>query len=225
MLKRGVNRSSGRIMGMAAVISLIAAPLLGEGAEMGLEVLTGAVYNVPLRLKIHQHGEPDLSLRARFETRPFESPVYYAVRISRWAGNSAWEGELAHHKLFLRNPPPEVEAFSISHGYNLGMVNRALRRNGIIYRLGVGVVIAHPETSVRGRRYSEKHGIFHRGYYITGPTFQFSVGKPVPLGGGFHVVPEVKLTGSFARIPVAGGRADVPNAALHGLLGLGYGNR
>jgi hypothetical protein len=32
---------------------------------------------------------------------------------------------------------------------------------------------------------------------------------------------EVKLTASYARLPVADGRAEVPSLALHGLVGVG----
>ncbi len=36
--------------------------------------------------------------------------------------------ELLHHRLFLRNPPSEVQSFSISHGFNPLTVGRRDRQ-------------------------------------------------------------------------------------------------
>jgi hypothetical protein len=47
-------------------------------------------------------------------------------------GNTDWAIEYLHHKLYLSNPPAEVQSFAISHGYNLFAVNRGFRlRSGL----------------------------------------------------------------------------------------------
>lgn len=186
------------------------------------EFYSGTVYNVTIPLTIRQSGYEDITLKARYETKPFESPFYYVIRIAGWNGNGAWEVEFIHHKLFLRNRPPEVQQFSITHGYNILMVNRAQQFQGFIFHLGAGVVIAHPETVVRNRRHSERRGIFHRGYYISGQTVHIAVGKRLPLGKKLTVIIEGKFTGSYNRIPIADGNAVAPNVAVHSLFGLGY---
>lgn len=76
----------------------------------------------------------------------------YAYRIGRWSGRTAWEAELVHHKLYLENPPPAVQHFEVTHGYNLATANRAWATDRrTVLRVGVGLVIAHPEGRVRGR--------------------------------------------------------------------------
>jgi hypothetical protein len=89
-----------------------------------------------------------------------------------------------------------------------------------VERLGAGVVVTHPETTVRGKRFPEEGGIFHWGYFLSGPTVQLSAGRQIRMREDFFAPAEGKLSASFARIPVADGTADVANVALHGVFGL-----
>jgi hypothetical protein len=82
-------------------------------------------------------------------------------------------------------------------------------------------VIAHPESTVRGRRLDEEGGIVD-GYYLTGPTFCAGAGRDIALYRGLFLSLSAMLSGSFATVPIEGGEASVPNLALHGHLGLGY---
>lgn len=185
-----------------------------------LQIFGGAPFNVNLPLTIHQSGHPDLKVTGNYGSRPFEVPYYYAWRVGAWNGNRAWELELVHNKLYLKNKPPEVQEFSISHGYNLLTVNRAWEERGFIYRAGLGVVITHPETTIRGLAHPQDGGIYD-GYYLSGPTVQGAVEKRFHIWRWIIASLEAKLTASYARIPVEGGHADVPNVAVHGLFGLG----
>jgi hypothetical protein len=199
----------------------------GAGARSYLlEGFLGAVANVATPLWIHQDGEPDLSTTGRYATRPFERPLYYAFRIGTRKRGAGWDVELIHQKLHLRRKPDPVERFSISHGYNLVLVNRAAFRRGGSTRIGLGVVIAHPETRVRGRD-GPRSGGLGGGYYLTGPAAQIAAGGGWPLiatlGIGLRL--EGKLTAAFAEVPIANGEARVPNLAFHLLLGLGHGAR
>ena len=88
---------------------------------------------------------------------------------------------------------------------------------------GAGAVVAHPESTVRGKALSQDGGPFGRGYHLSGPTAQAAAEKKFGADGDLFVPVEGKLTASFARVPVADGSADVPRAAVHGLAGLGVG--
>jgi hypothetical protein len=99
-------------------------------------------------------------------------------------------------------------------------VNRAWEERGFIYRAGFGVVITHPETTIRGLSHPQDGGIYD-GYYLSGPTVQGAVEKRFHIWRWLIASLEAKLTASYARIPIEGGHADVPDVAVHGLFGLG----
>ena len=177
----------------------------------------GAVANLETPLTIRQSGFEEIETGgAEYETRPFESPVYYSLRAGRWRGGVGWELELIHHKIYLQDPPPEVQHFAISHGYNMVTVNRAWERGGFVWRAGLGPVVAHPENQIRGRVLRDA------GYELTGPVVQAGVERRFVLGERWFVSLEGKATAARAEVSVADGEAEVPNAALHGLLGIGY---
>lgn len=186
-----------------------------------LELFGGTAYSLPTRLTIRQAGEPRIALTARYATRPWSGALYYAYRVGRWSGDGAWELELVHHKVYLENAPADVQHFEITHGYNLVLANRAFRRKQLILRLGAGVVIAHPETTIRGRTHPQRGGLFG-GYHLTGPAAQLALGARIPIVRGLFASAEGKFTAARARVPVEGGHATAPNVALHALVGLGY---
>ncbi len=193
-------------------------------AKWSVEVATGIPYNFPMPLLIQQDDELDINLTAHYETRPFQSPFYYNIRIGKWLGNKAWEVETIHHKIYLRNTNDEVSHFSISHGYNMFTLNRAwLDTRNLIWRIGGGVIIAHPESKVRGETFDERGGTLNNaGYYLAGPTAMASVGKRFYLTKSFFLELEGKLTASYAYVKVVDGHADVPLVAIHADFGFGY---
>lgn len=186
-----------------------------------IEAATGGIYNFPIPLLISQDGYPDITTTARYETRPFHLPPYYLLRVGRWKKLRAWELEFIHHKLYLTNNPPEVKKFTITNGYNLLTLNFAYLLKQIILRAGIGVVIAHPESTIRGLKFNERGGTLNDGgYYVAGPTAMFSLGKRFYFGRFFFHL-EGKCTASYADVKIAQGRAHAPNIALHGLAGIG----
>ncbi|UCH63498.1 MAG: hypothetical protein JSU77_03340 [Fidelibacterota bacterium] len=193
---------------------------VGVHAAWTFEAFLGSAWSVPSPLSIHQYGEERLHFTARYATKPLVESPYYAWRIAKWSGEQAWEFELVHHKLYLENPPDEVQHFEVSHGYNLITINRVWVRRGFIWRGGVGVVATHPETKIRGKKLPWGDGL--NGFYVSGPTIQLAIGRKFPLRGGLFAVVEGKWTASYATIPVRDGNAYVPNMALHWLIGLGY---
>jgi hypothetical protein len=185
-----------------------------------VSVSAGLQYNVPLPLVIRQSGHPDLKLTARFSTRPFFEVPYYDVKVGVARRQWACELELVHHKLYLDNPPAEVEAFELTHGYNPLLMNVVRDQRGVAFRAGVGILIAHPETTIRGRRFPENGGVL--GWYVSGPAGQISVSKSFDLSRRLFAGLEGKAVGAWARVPVVNGSADVPNLSVHGLASLGW---
>lgn len=209
------------VVGAAAV-----APASGLAASPRgtwvFQAATGSAYQFRSRLIVQQDGEDDLDFSARYQTRPFTSGApYYSLRLGYWKGGRAWEFETHHHLVTLVDDPTGViDNFQMTHGYNLNTLNRAWLAGGLIWRVGAGVVITHPESTVRGKTFSGD-GIAG-GFYLSGVCGQLSLEKRLALGGGVFLYLEGKFTAAWAQVPIADGDATVPNYALHALTGLGY---
>lgn len=211
-----------------AEILLLWLLLIGSGKianaqklQWEVAVAGGAVYNIPTNLTIEQADFPVISLRARYHTEPFVPPVYYDVRVAAWRENKGWNMKFTHHKIILDNRLPEVQRFSITDGFNLLTINRLWRIKEFELSAGAGIVITHPESTVRGRVFPESGGIVG-GYFISGPTIELALAKRLHLGEHLFLLGEGRLTGSYVQVPIEGGDASVPNAALNASLGLGY---
>lgn len=198
--------------------------------EAAAEFFLGTAWSLPLPLVIRLPDQR-LAPRARYATRPLADAPYYAYRVGGGRGHAV-EAELVHHKLYLTNPQPPVERFEVTHGYNLVLGNVAIPTNGWRARLGVGLVIAHPEGRIAGRTPGQRGGRARTrlggGYHLAGVTTQLALGRRYPLGAGataLTVAPEAKLTAAFARVPLEDGSLLVPNVAVHALAGLGVRRR
>lgn len=185
------------------------------------ELRAGEVYNSPMPLIIRQQGYPDIKLMARYHTEAFTSPVYWDWRFSRWQNDKSWEFEVTHHKLYLDNTTPEVQKFNISHGFNMIMVNRGFVKKTYQYRAGVGIVLSHPESNIRGKEFGDSVDDLDLGYYISGPVLNLAIGKPIHFGSRFFISAEAKTTFAYSSVKVAQGHADVYNLAFHLILGFG----
>ena len=191
-------------------------------AAWSLEVSAGSAVSLPTRLVIHQQGQTDLDFTAQYRTRPFSEVPYYDVRLGRSDCRGAWELELVHHKLYLANRPPEVDTFEITHGYNFITANRSFLVRGFDLRAGAGVVMPHPQTTIRGRHFDATKGMLGTGWYFSGGVVQVGLGHRFALGRHWQVGAEAKGTAALARVPIVDGWADVPNLAIHGLITVGY---
>lgn len=191
-------------------------------ASWNFEFHGGTVWNVPSRLHIVQKGYPDIDLVARWRGEPFILPVYWDWRISRWQNNRSWELESIHNKMFLDNPTDDIQGFSISHGFNIFTINRGFKKNGFVFRPGLGIVVAHPENNIRHQKLDESYGIFDNGYQITGPSAILSIARPLNISSRLFLNPEAKTTFGFSRVKIHQGYADVYNFALHLILGFGF---
>ena len=210
------------MLGIAAWLAL--SPPAAVNAEPGwrFEARLGGAWNAALPVVIRQAGHDELRLTPNWSTNAFEPPLYYGWRVTRWSDRAGWALDLTHHKLFLEDPPPEVQHFAISHGYNLLTVQRLWERDGWLRGLGLGVVVAHPESRVRGLPFDEHGGLWSTGYHGTGPTAAALLGYTRALRGRLLGSAELRVTLSHARVPISGGDARVPNLAVHGTLGVGW---
>jgi len=183
----------------------------GLRAQSGFRIEGGTFlpYNVPMPLTIHQSGEPDIHITARYSSEPFVVPICWIWRIGLWSDGRAWELEGVHHKIFLDNRSAEVENFSVSHGLNQLTINRAWVFSEFEARVGAGVILAHPESTIRGKTMAEEGGFLNLGYRLTGPTVQGAVGKCFPLAGALFLTTELKLSAYHASVPVSEGDAQV----------------
>lgn len=199
--------------------------------QLTAEFFMGTAWSLPLPLVIRLPDER-VAFRARWSTRPFADAPYYAYRVGGGRHGHAVEAELVHHKLYLENPRPPIEHLEVTHGYNLPMANLAVPMSGATVRVGVGLVVAHAEGRIAGRRVGVARGRRRTwlggGYHLAGVAMQLATGRRYPLGRGdvaLTAAPEVKLTASWARVPLEDGSLLVPNVALHALGGIGVRRR
>ncbi|WP_324716134.1 hypothetical protein U7230_12330 [Carboxydochorda subterranea] len=195
----------------AIVVVLLAAwPV----AAASLTLAGGTAWNLPMPLTIVQKGEQDIRIaRAEWETRPLYEAPYYAIRMA----GQTWGLSVIHHKLYLLTSHPDVQSFWVSHGYNLILGERYWRAGRWMYSAGLGPVLTHPETTVRGKTLADPpHAeISFEGYYLSGIAGSWAIAYVLPLTSWFQLVAETKSTAAWARVPIADGYADVPNVALH----------
>ena len=194
------------------------------GRSLAAELFGGSAWSLPLPL-IAEVPEGQARFRARYSTRPFADSPYYSYRGSLSGRDGSVEAEMLHHKLYLQNPSPPIDRLEITHGYNLPTINLAGPGDGWRFRVGLGLVVAHPEGRIAGRPISAGRTFLGGGYQIAGITTQVAVGRRYLLGRAqvaMTVAPEAKLTGSYARMRLdGGGRLLAPNVAVHLLGGFG----
>ena len=213
----------GKILAVTLLL-VLPAPLR---AQWAVEAFLGTAISATSNLTIRQAGEPDLSFMAHYATNPFKSSSapYYGLRVSRWWGR--WGGffDDLHHKLYLTNNPPEVETFEVTYGYNLFSLGVGYRVDQWSFLAGAGPVITNPTSSIRGEFKSHDGGILGTGYYVDGVQLQLGVNRQVRVAGLLFLSADVRGSIGWARVPVAHGDADVPNYAVHFLLGVGLGKK
>lgn len=189
-----------------------------EKPSWSIDLLVGNAYDASSRTRIEHAALGNVSLGGDYETRGLESPLHYAWRISQWKDTRAWELQLLHHKIFLRNRPTGVAALSVSHGFNIVTLNRAVEHRGWRMRAGLGPVITHAEARILGSSYDGP-------YEIAGAAALLGIGRSIELGHHFHLLGEVSATYGYVRAH-PNGEPDltltIRNPALHAQIGLGY---
>ena len=217
---------SSKIFQILFLGAFLSGPSLHGATPFTFEFMGGTAFNFPTPLTIHQSGYPDLQFSADYDTKPFGPYTpYYAWRAALWDKNEAWELEQVHHRLFLTNPPPEVQNFSIHYGYNFFLFGHAWKNPDFIFHLGTGPVITNPENTVRGQvLHTWGTGIFDQGYDFSGWGIQAAASRNFQVWESAFVTADIGLIGGWAwTVPVVNGSADVPTLGLHFHLGAGFG--
>ncbi len=193
-------------------------------ATWNLDLFLGTALNFNSNLKITQRGEEDLEFTARWRTDAFQQPVYWVLRTAYWtSATRGWALDLCHNKLVLDDPPSEVNAYSHTHGYNLLTIQRLWVIDGNLVLLAAGVVVSHPESTIRGLRFPETGGDLGGGYHLAGPVVGAGLGRRFSLTGPLQAVLEGRFTLSHATTPVANGESSFTSASFHFLVGLSLG--
>lgn len=186
------------------------------------ELHGGIVDNLKLPLIIRQNGYPEIRIsKADFYSEPLNDPFYWDLRFARWVNKKSMELEVIHHKLYLKNNPPEVERFGISHGFNMLMFNRGREIKKFIFRAGLGSVLMHPESTIRGMEYGKRSGFDLPGYYLSGAVLNFAAAKQIKFGKYFFINTEGKITSSVTNARIANGSARVHVVSFQLILGPG----
>lgn len=225
---------------VALVICLGVAPPASADWQIG--GFLGATHTLTTSLRIVQPPDATNILLSPvfYRSESLRSPVYYGYRVgffpgSRWFGV---EGELIHLKVYaetdrltrvsgvLRAQPTDasvlmssvVEAFSISHGVNLilinGVVRRAIGVNGtgdprwtLTGRVGAGLSRPHPESTIGGRQFQT--------YEWGSSSVQFAAGVEMRVKGPVSLLGEYKLTHTTQDVTIADGTARTPLTTNH----------
>jgi hypothetical protein len=194
-------------------------------AQWRVEAWLGDAWNSHSRLTINQAGQAPISLRPDWSTEPWEPTWYYAGRISHWASNRGWAVEYIHHKVYLDNPPPEVEYFRVTNGVNFWMAERLWRKGNWEVGLGGGPVWVVPISKVRGAVYNKANGIWGSQYELGGAVLSANLTRRVRMLPWVYGTLSVKGTAATLRMNVADGKATMKNFAFHINYGLSLQSR
>ncbi|MCK4512221.1 hypothetical protein KAW64_10810 [bacterium] len=208
------------VVGVALSALLLSVPTLAE-ERCSVELLLGGALNASTTLAINQDGEDDIEIDADYATKPFEFPVYYALRLAHLRARGAWEFQFIHHKIHLENTTEEIERFEITHGFNIFTVNRAFPTGPVDLRAGAGIVIAHADSRIRGLS-SSHSGVLGTGYEFAGPAVLAGAGKRFRLSARWIATLETQVTLGWANVSIANGKAETTNVAVHIMFGVGY---
>lgn len=194
------------------IAALLSCTIVDINAKEGWELSAalGMSYSLDQTITVTQNNRPDLLVDGQRESKPFSSPFYYALRVGFWWENQAIELEGIHHKIYVEeNLPDPLEKFEITDGYNLLYLNYAYAwQDSIIFRAGIGSVIAHPDIIIAGERTLG-------GYQFAGLTGQVAIEKELALTSHWLIALEGKLSYSQANIDISNGSIDAPDTALH----------
>lgn len=181
-----------------------------------LQVLGGAPINFPTTLTITQQDEPDINHHASWETRPWEQPLYWALRLRWQRERDGFEIQFLHHKMYLQDPPSTIQHFEVTHGFNVLTANYLRRSRPFHWRVGAGVTMPNTFATVRGE-ISDVHD-----YSIGGPAFLAGGGSELALTRRLFLSAEAQFIAGWGTDDVSRGEAKVVSLAIHILVGLGF---
>jgi len=208
-----------RIALLVALFCTLAGPARTQvlDSSVVVQAFGGVPLNLRSRLTVHQEGHDSFRHDASWESRPFEQPFYWAVRIRWQRFGYGLELQLLHHKMYLRNNPPEIEYLEVTHGYNILTASYVAWTDPIHLRIGLGAVLPSSDSIVRGLSHSAHD------YKLAGPALMMGAGWEKDLSRHFLIAAEGQFIGAWADVDIAEGHARVRSIALHLLVGVGVG--
>lgn len=217
------NRLRWQTLTWVLATTVLTAP--AAAAQWRGELWLGTAWNASSRVKFVQQGQPEVSVWAKWSTRPYESAWVYAFRFSHWSGDAAWAFEFMHHKMYLDNPPPEVDYFRITNGVGFLLAERLWRRHGWEYGVGAGPILSVPFSKVRGMAFDQGRGFFHSRYELVGPGIQLSLNRRLRLLPFTYGMLTAKTTAAHLDTRIANGHATTWDFAFHLQYGLSLQTR
>lgn len=193
--------------------------------RVNLTVNFGSAYNFPTYLKIHQNGYKDIIINgAKFRTEGFVEPVYWDYNLDFETNKHFFGLRSTHHKLILKNPPPDIEYFDITHGYNFLIAYYGWKLKYFHLLVGGGIAFSHPEGIVRNSNVALDDGISLIGgvYRLTAPNIEVATLRKIYFHKRFYFNAEIRFTAGYSKPKIINGYAETYPISLHGLFGLGY---
>jgi lipid A oxidase len=198
----------------------------GTAGETVVAGYFGAPFTYPSDVRIANPAEnTDVTLQhVGWDGKPFKSPIYYGVRVQRWApGNRTGAMVDFTHSKTITRPDEDVaikglidgapapakakigalfKHLEFSHGHNMLTLNGLVRLANISPRLspyvGLGVGVALPHTEVK--RHTEPARTYE--YQYAGPVAQALIGFEVRLPAT-SLFFEYKFTFADYRAPLS----------------------
>lgn len=211
---------------MGKILTLLVFAGLVFAQTVGIQLSLGLTWDQPTDLRVVQQGYPDTTVKnAQFVGRDLEWFPYYSVRV--WYGSQVgwrYELELIHQKIFFDRAEENGDIFNqfrVTDGFNYLFFNVAYAFGAgvrIVPRVGLGIIVPHPETTVRGKEWGIDGDA--RYYHFGGFGAQVAVGLEAPWVVGPKA--EGKFTLAYSRLNIADGFAEGWFKTFHATFGLGY---
>ena len=183
----------------------------------------GTAYNIPTYLKIQQEGHDPIELWARYATKGFKVPIYWDYKLEFETEKNLLGLRSTHHKLYLTNPTPEINTFSITHGYNLVMAYYGWKKKYFDLLVGGGIAFSHPEGVVHGEFIALEEGIPLYGgkYRLTAPNFEFEIKRKWYFTNRMFFNYGLRFLAGYAKPKIIDGYIETYPIGIHIAAGMG----
>ena len=183
----------------------------------------GTAYNIPTYLKIQQEGHDPIELWARYATKGFKVPIYWDYKLEFETEKNLLGLRSTHHKLYLTNPTPEINTFSITHGYNLVMAYYGWKKKYFDLLVGGGIAFSHPEGVVHGEFIALEEGIPLYGgkYRLTAPNFEFEIKRKWYFTNHMFFNYGLRFLAGYAKPKIIDGYIETYPIGIHIAAGMG----
>ena len=234
---------SGKIVARISGLLFLLQPVR---AEWTLTAYLGGAHTAQSSLRLQAAQlQTDLLLQPiSYQTKPFQSPLYYGYRVGYFfSRNFGLESEFTHLKVYAETDGiayiagtlhgvsmnetasinTVVQRFNITHGVNLLTANlvarKAFRQAGSSARFLLSGRVGGGATIPHPE--NEVLGISNNEHYEVGaPAWQVGAGLEVRLWHRLYADSELKYTRTHEKVDIAQGTAESPLKSTHAVVGL-----